>query len=478
MTFGQRVLGCLIKGPLGCLAFLFGAGVVFFLFLPAAGGRVLSRLVEERFAERHAGTLEMNEVWLPSLYGPQRVEGLSLRDPFGDEVLHADIVAPRLDAVGSGGAYGPIEIHAGRLDLVEDGRGSTNLARALALRDPARPPAAFRVLRGRRGLAFEAEELSFGIDRALTFALTVDRLSWTDAQGHELLLQGLVATGEVVAAAEGVRLELSGRARLGPGDEEDATFRWVVPHLERVGVPDAGSSESLLEVALTAPPLASLEALFAGVRVLEPALGDPVERVRLVVGADPGGTRLGLEVGSRGTELVAAGLFDPGERRLTGGAGEGARVEFPADSWWAHAALGELLPFADALELASADGRAALVLEDLAASLDGGWPAFSARVRVEGEWVSFALPPALAGELGGGRTRQTLPLTIPVEEGRVRFAAFPLATPRGAAELSGIYDLAARAYQPTILAFPPELGGRSFELAGPRAEPELAPLQD
>ena len=53
----MKLLGCLIKGPLGCLAFLVGAGVVFVVFLPPACGNVVSQELETWFAERHEVTL-------------------------------------------------------------------------------------------------------------------------------------------------------------------------------------------------------------------------------------------------------------------------------------------------------------------------------------------------------------------------------------------------------------------------------------
>ncbi len=477
-TFGQRFLGCLIKGLLGCLAFLAGAAVVFVLFLPAAGGRVVARLLESRFAERHLGTLEMNEAWLPSFYGPQRIDGLSLRDPEGDEILHADLLAPRLGATNEDDSFGPIEIHVDRLDLVEDAQGSTNLARAFAARDPARPPGALRVVRGTRGVRFGSEGFTFDAGSgSITLALSIDRLSFTDALGRGLLLQELVASGKVVPEAEHVRLELSGRARLGRGAAEGVSFRWIVEHLERLG--EAGEAPgSTFEVDLSEVPVAELAALFPGVRELTPALGDPIERVRLVLRGEPAGPRLEANVDSRETHLVVAGSLDFPNRRLSGGAGEGARLEFPADSWWSRVALPELLPFADALEVASTNGRAAFVLEDLVLSLRGGWPGFSARVKLEAETVSFAFPPALAAELGNGRIRQALPLSIPIEAGRVRFASFALAAQGGTIAVSGAYDLAARSYLPCILALPPELGGRSFELSGPREDPRLDPVRD
>src|SRR5262249_50692667 len=152
---------------------------------------------EDRFAKRHAGTLEVNEAWLPSFYGPQRIEGLSLRDPDGSEVLHADVVAPRFGELDANGTFGPIEIHLDRLALAEDATGATNLGRALALRDPAQE-ASFRVQRTRRGFHVQFEGFGFDLGtHALGLSLAVDRLSFTEAGGQGLLLFDLTASGEV-----------------------------------------------------------------------------------------------------------------------------------------------------------------------------------------------------------------------------------------------------------------------------------------
>src|SRR5688572_3200443 len=94
-----RTLSCLVKGPLGCLTFLLGATVVFVLFFPPAGGRLVRGWAEEWFAEHHAGSLELGDAWVGSVYGPQRIEGLVLRDPYGEEVLRGELHAPPLDTL-------------------------------------------------------------------------------------------------------------------------------------------------------------------------------------------------------------------------------------------------------------------------------------------------------------------------------------------------------------------------------------------
>ena len=55
-----RFFSCLIKGPLGCLAFAVGAAAIAILLLPPALGRWIDRRVERWFEERHGGSLELD----------------------------------------------------------------------------------------------------------------------------------------------------------------------------------------------------------------------------------------------------------------------------------------------------------------------------------------------------------------------------------------------------------------------------------
>ncbi len=480
---GRRFFGCLVKAPLGCLAFLVGAVVVFVLFLPAAGGRVLPRLAEKRFAEEHLGRLEIKEVWFPSFYGPQRIESLSLRDPQNDEILHARLLAPALGPYGSSDdVWGPIEIHVQKIEIVKDEKGVTNLERALELRDPrgARPELGIQT--SRNGIRFDAEGLSFDVgERAIALSLSIERVDWSDADGHEFQLLELTSSGRITVERGRIRLELTGRSRVGQSPEESFQFRWNVDDLQALGAPLRNLSWSF-EGDVSPAPLAFLEALFSGARKLEPALGDSLEHLRFVYRREGTG-RLSFEgsVESGETRIVAASSLDGAAGRLLGSGGDRAKAEFPVDSWWTRSVLPELLPLAEEIEVVSSNGPAALELADFELPTDGSWPGFRARVTFSADELSFELPKGLAEELHvkSDRRKQPLPLVLTLEEGRVRFQEFTLATELGEIVCEGGYDLATRSYAPPlILVLSASLGGKSFELTGPRENPELVPLED
>lgn len=203
-----RWLGCLIKGPLGCLAFLLGAGLVIVLFLPAVAGRIFDRSLEDWFHERHAGSLEVSEAWLGSVYGPQRVKSLILRDPSGEEVLRAELEGPSLGPVLLDGAeeYGPVRVRVRGLKLVEDEHGVTNLARALAPR-PGGPPGdagAAEVRWGRRE--------GFELDAPLPvyFEIVVERCSTVERSGARGLIENATFDGSLTWSRAERRFSLEG----------------------------------------------------------------------------------------------------------------------------------------------------------------------------------------------------------------------------------------------------------------------------
>ena len=192
-----RWLGCLIKGPLGCLAFSVGAAIVFVLFLPPALGRLADRSLEEWFGENHMGSLEIGEAWIGSLYGPQHVKSLILRDPAGEEVVRAEAEAPSLGplVVGDAREFGPIDVHVHRVDLVELEDGTTNLARALAERQvgvPGHPETGLpERARGRHGYDFD-------VPVPVRFELALDRWSTTGTASGRGLLENLSFHGTLV----------------------------------------------------------------------------------------------------------------------------------------------------------------------------------------------------------------------------------------------------------------------------------------
>ena len=134
-TRPRRFLGCLIKVPLGCLAFFLGGAAIFVLFMPWAMGRVARDWLTTTFDESYEGSLEIGHTWVSSLYGPQWIEGIELRDPEGRVVIDGKVRAPSLSTWFYGGdaeveEWGPVEISIARIHIQEDAEGVTNLARA------------------------------------------------------------------------------------------------------------------------------------------------------------------------------------------------------------------------------------------------------------------------------------------------------------------------------------------------------------
>src|SRR5262245_13122814 len=127
-----RWLSCLVKGPLGCLSFLLGLAVVGALLLPFALGRLIDRKLPAWFERHHPGSLELGDVWVGSLLGPQHIDSVILRDPNGEEVLRGTLSAPSLVRMFGGSSHsGPIVLRLNSVRLVEYPDGSTNLGQAL-----------------------------------------------------------------------------------------------------------------------------------------------------------------------------------------------------------------------------------------------------------------------------------------------------------------------------------------------------------
>ncbi len=187
--------GCLVKGPLGCFAFLFGSFVVLVLFLPFTIGELLTSDISESFSRRRAGTLEFGDAWFGSFYGDQEVAGIVLRDPDGVEILHGSMRAPSFATLfAEPPSWGPIELHVGSVSLERDADGTTNLERALALAD-ATGEAPVRDL----ATGFEFERLEM--------LVTLERVSWSDARGRECIAQDLTGTLDWVDRGDTVDVE-------------------------------------------------------------------------------------------------------------------------------------------------------------------------------------------------------------------------------------------------------------------------------
>lgn len=198
---------------MGCLAFAIGAAGVIVLFLPPALGRLLDRTIEDWFAERHAGRLELGDAWLGSIYGEQRVERLILRDPDGDEVLRGALRAPSLEQLFDGPPhrFGPVVLRIELLRLVGTGEGSSNLERALAELPRAEVP-----VRRSKG---PTTDVPFEV----ALEVVIDRLRYENSGGREGVLENLVFRGRLQWGPEATHLLLEGGS--GAGVEEPLQAR-------------------------------------------------------------------------------------------------------------------------------------------------------------------------------------------------------------------------------------------------------------
>jgi hypothetical protein len=195
---GSRFLGCLIKGPAGCLAFCVGAVAVAVLLGPAAGGRVFDRVAERWFEQRFRGELELGDAWVGSLHGAQSIERVVLRDPWGEEVLRGSLQGPSFEGFLDGRRrYGPVHLRLELLKVVADEEGVTNLEHTFARRESAPD------WTGRTGLS---------TDETLVVELEISilRLRFTAEAGRESLLEDLRFQGRLEWTPSEMRLVLEG----------------------------------------------------------------------------------------------------------------------------------------------------------------------------------------------------------------------------------------------------------------------------
>ncbi len=125
-------LGCVIAGPLGCLAFLGGGTLVGIYLLPEVAEDLIERELSNGFREAFQGDLDVGSLDL-SWTAVQKVDDLVLRDPEGRLVVRAEVRAPSLLDFFDESELGEIAVELD-VHLVVDGQGRTNLSRAFELR--------------------------------------------------------------------------------------------------------------------------------------------------------------------------------------------------------------------------------------------------------------------------------------------------------------------------------------------------------
>ena len=282
----RRFLGCLVKGPLGCLAFLVGAVLVLVVLAPSTLGDLLTTHVAEEFNEAHAGTLEFGRSWFGSLYGDQEVKGIVLRDPDGAEVLNGTWSAPSLLSLfTSEPDWQPGALQISGVNLERDATGVTNLERVFARRPPG--DEAPRSSLGKARWSFSDLELE----------LKIDRLTWKDADGRSFRLERVVGSSTWFDEGDTVRVEGSGSGHVSGTDGGRIEFTWSARDLI---APDDRPPSWTFALSGARTPSAVLHALFESLPRLEPALAEEVDACEL---------RLEGTGGSRTLErLVVEGL--------------------------------------------------------------------------------------------------------------------------------------------------------------------------
>lgn len=188
-------IGCLVQVPLGCLAFLVGALVVLFAFLPFATGSLLGTWASEEFSKARIGDLEVTDAWLGSFYGSQEIGGVTMRDGDGREVLRGSLDAPSLRTLffSSDPEWGPVRVHLELVDLTREPNGGWRLFDALE-RDPSgtEPDP-----KGRRVVTSHSSSTSTSFRKSILVELVVDRLITTDATGSPFEIRDLACRGSV-----------------------------------------------------------------------------------------------------------------------------------------------------------------------------------------------------------------------------------------------------------------------------------------
>ncbi len=483
-----RLLSCLVKGPLGCLAFLLGALVVLVLFLPPVLGRLADRSLETWFNQSHLGTLETTEVWLGSLYGPQRIESLIVRDPEGQEVLRASVRAPSLGPVlfDDDDDYGPVSIRVASLRIVRERDGGTNLGHAFA----HRPGASSVVSTYGGALRFSSDDMRLNVPVPIEIELVIDRLRYADAQGQEGLLEKLALRGELELSSRGATLELEGGADSGA----------VRVQLKAGELRGESGRPWRFELDAEHLPAALLDLLLGSGALLERVAGPRIERARVVWWNAAGGERA-LEELALDTQELSLSLRSgrTRERALVSGEDGRAQLEFTSESWCARRLLPELVPVIGEVRALEPDGRFALSASRFSLPLDADLARLDARVELgypRALWTLdgsalLALPadPSDA-EPAPSPFRRRAPLAaaagtlaVEVAGGTVSLAAQEIPCEEGALALDGSYELVTRRYRALSVALDlgPERASsavlegerRGGELPAPPGTPEL-----
>lgn len=456
----RRLLGCLIKGPLGCASFLIGAVVILILFLPSACGRMARKDLEELFNEHFEGELTVGHTWLFSLYGPQWVNGIKLRDPQGAVVLEGELDAPDLWSLFSDGyaddpePWGPVEVTVTRLHLREGADGITNLERALTARQPGTDfPLDLAASNRSIELRHEGEGLVITNRGGVSVRVQIDQFTYetpaTKLRGRKIILEDIELDGVFGVENRQRYLRLAGLGYL-PSDTEDETRRAVhvgyrIDRFESLGKPDGSTWE--LKVGAESVAAEDLEILFGLEGRLVSAFGARLDEARIVLKRDEIDRLLveELKLSSESGTLTLLGGHLGADGRLVALDDRKLSVDFPVDSWWTREALRPLLPLCTAIVSDDPAARGRFELDHFVLPRNSFLEGISGEARIDLPPSAWRLPETLVAKfpnparkpLGGKRVS----LASLIEGGVVHFDKQQLFSMNARITYDGDYDL-------------------------------------
>jgi hypothetical protein len=295
---------------------------------PSVAGSMLPGAVDQAFAERFHGRLELGDLDL-GWGGRQHVDDALLFDPEGREVARADVELPGLWALITGGGreIGHIRVVASAAIEV-DASGRSNLERAL---EPRAPPADTPPEEGGAGDG-ALEGRSFDVE------LVVERLTFTDPRaGAPFVLEDFTAHARLDGQGGA---ELDGAGRIQGGAEDGLK---VAANAQRLfaaaSAPEPPTVE--LDATLRDLPVALVDALAGQGGLLRDVLGESATLTVHASGTPRAGSA-NLSLTAERARIVAAGEIEGGVLRAREGNALEAELRLTSEAWAARVA--PLLP--------------------------------------------------------------------------------------------------------------------------------------
>jgi hypothetical protein len=431
----RKFLGFLIKAPLGCLGFLIGGGIVAVIFAPPSVGNLLRGKLEESFDERYAGSIEVEEAWVGSVYNDQRVEGLKLRDPAGGLVLSGALRAPRLWEQGfdDGPFLGLIEINLEEVNFVQGLDGVSNLERALTLA----PSVESKVTK--KSPRSKLQHINLDLPRELTFELRVARINWRRAGQPTIAMEDFVL--ELQTKREGWKRTLSGEGhvRLVGSGQDEIKFKCHWDDLTKF-------KESPWRLVFDASdvPVTLLTALSGSPGDLPTLFGHAIDQLNLkVFGSKLHERNVDLLLEDDGHMLDLRARWDRAKRALVASnARLGASVALPRNSAWAQHVLNCAVPLGDKFEMGEGPDELWMHFRDFELPLDGNLKRLQANCTFETSDVSFAYVERVQRQFSlQGRERLEESLHLSLRDGALIFDGLSLPARAAIIQLDGDLNL-------------------------------------